>query len=224
MRKIIIICTIIVTLAVPIFIVSFAQNISVRTEEVYSFYFNDTRVVNKLHTSYSSNEVARMVANYLNSFSNESFQIWEDNGYDLEAVFTEEESHNMGQLKKALAYSSLTCVVSLAVICGIYLFFFLSERKILIRRTYLISIPFTIAGIVFGAITALNQDWQYRMAENLNFIELGEESLLGVVFGSDLMVMVGKLFLAVSIILFAACSFVAYKLSKDDKVFSQRRR
>ena len=102
-------------------IIAFAQNITLRTSAAYTFYFNDTYVVESVSTEYVNSEMSDMIAKFFNSWNPEEFQIYEDTGYDIEGIFDEKDSHNMLAIKRALDISFIIGLVSLIITISIYI-------------------------------------------------------------------------------------------------------
>ena len=73
------------------------------------FYFNDSGAVDRIYTGLSNSEMADGIADFMNSWRPQEFQIYEDTGYDLPGIFTEEESDSMMLVKKWLDISLALC-------------------------------------------------------------------------------------------------------------------
>ena len=116
-------CSLVVILTMTICIVTFAQNITLRTTAAYTFYFNDTYVVSNVSSEYVNSEMSDMIVKFFNSWNPKEFQIYEDTGYDIEGIFDEKDSHNMLTIKYALDISLLFGIVSLIITIAIYRYF-----------------------------------------------------------------------------------------------------
>ena len=92
-------CSILVIFTTALFVTTAAQNLILRTSDVYLFYFNDSGAVNRVYTSLSNSEMADGIADFMNSWRPKEFQVYEDTGYDLQGIFTEAESDNMMLIK-----------------------------------------------------------------------------------------------------------------------------
>ena len=89
----------ILLITVPVLIVSLSLAAPFRMPDVYNFYFNDSQVTNLLYTEYTNSEIADVIADFMGSFNPEEFQIYEDTGYDMQGIFSDEDSSNMLNLK-----------------------------------------------------------------------------------------------------------------------------
>ena len=117
------ICSIIVIFTAALFILSFSQNLLFRSADVYNFYFNDSRAVDRVYTNLTSREMAEEIAGFMNSWRPEKFEVLEDTGYDMESVFTEEEGVNMMAAKRLMDISCVVCIVSMIATVAIYVHF-----------------------------------------------------------------------------------------------------
>lgn len=150
-------CSVLVIFTAAIFVVTLAQNIVFRTADIYLFYFNDSRAVDQIYTTLDNSEMADEIAAFMNSWNPEEFQVYEDTGYDLQGIFTEDESKNMLIVKKWLDCSAAIMVVSLILTAAIYTYFLKNDYKKALRDRYKISIGLIPAAIVVtAALTITN--------------------------------------------------------------------
>lgn len=219
MRKYNILLSIVIIFTVTIFSLTVAVNIVYRSSYVYSFYFNDTRVVEKLYTSRSANEMADEISGYLNSFTDEPFYVVEDTGYDLENIFTEDEGLNMQKIKKALDKSLLYCIISFAISCYIYLHFLKDSKKKVLRDRYYISLGIGVATFIFEIAFILSTNGKAKAMQWLGLIELPENNYLSLLLGNGFLEMSIKFFIAISIVVFIAVSYFVFKFTKPDRIF-----
>lgn len=115
MKALRMLCSILVVFTTAICMITAAQNLTLRTADVYLFYFNDSGAVDRIYTGLSNSEMADGIADFMNSWRPQEFQIYEDTGYDLQGIFTEEESDSMMLVKKWLDISLALCIVSLII-------------------------------------------------------------------------------------------------------------
>ena len=219
MRKYNIVLSIIIIFTITIFMLTAAVNIVYRSSSVYSFYFNDTRVVEKLYTSRSANEMADEISGYINSFTKEPFSVVEDTGYDLENIFSEDEGFNMQIIKEAMDKSLLVCIASLIISVYIYAHFLRHSKKKVLRDRYYISLGLGIVGLIFEVAFALSDFGKAKAMSWLGLIELPESNYLAILLGNDFISMSIKFLVAVSIIVFIAVSYFVFKLTKPDRIF-----
>ena len=58
MKKFNFFCSLVVAITMAVCIISFAQNITLRTSAAYTFYFNDTYVVESVSSEYVNSEMS----------------------------------------------------------------------------------------------------------------------------------------------------------------------
>ena len=115
MKALRMLCSILVVFTTAICMITAAQNLTLRAADVYLFYFNDSGAVDRIYTGLSNSEMADGIADFMNSWRPQEFQVYEDTGYDLQGIFTEEESDSMMLVKKWLDISLALCIVSLII-------------------------------------------------------------------------------------------------------------
>lgn len=214
-----IICGIVVIITVAIFLVTLTQNFVVRSGEVYSFYFNDSGVTSQLYTELTSNEIADGIADFMNSWMPEEFQIYEDTGYDMQGIFDEDDSHNMMIVKKWLDISALACVLSLIITVACYWRLIKFDEKKRLRIGYRIGLVIAVAIAVGEVIVLLSHQGRAWLAGILGFIELSEDSPLLTVLGPEFLTMAAGFVVFMTVIVYAVCSYVSYRLTRPPRIF-----
>lgn len=219
MRKLNIVLSIIIIFTITVFSLTIVPNLVFRTSSVYSFYFNDTRVVEKLYTSRTADEMADEISGYINSFSDVPFRVYEDTGYDLENIFTDDEGFNMQVMKRVLdklLYLSLACLLFSIIV---YAHFLRENKKKVLRDRYYISLVLTIAGTIFEFATIMSTTGQAKMISLLGLIELPPNNYLSILVGEAFLGTAIKFLLVASIIVIAVSTYIVMKLTKPDRIF-----
>ena len=219
MKKFNIACSIVAVFTIAIFLITVSQNLVVRSAEVYSFYFNDSGAVSKLYTDLSTNEVADGIAGFMNSWRPSEFQIYEDTGYDMQGIFTEEEGANMMQVKKWIDISAILCAVSLILTIAIYWHLIKSEDKAMLRRSFRIAMGISLvaaAGEVFALLSHQGREW---IANFIKLIPLPEDSPLLIVLGPEFLSMATGFLVLITVIVFIVCAYLNYRLTKPPRIF-----
>ena len=214
-----VVCGIVVIITVAIFLVTLTQNFVVRSGEVYSFYFNDSGVTSQLYTELTSNEIADGIADFMNSWMPEEFQIYEDTGYDMQGIFDEDDSHNMMIVKKWLDISALACVLSLIIIVLCYWRLIKFDEKKRLRIGYRIGLVIAVAIAVGEVIVLLSHQGRAWLAGILGFIELSEDSSLLTVLGPEFLTMAAGFVVFMTVIVYSVCSYISYRLTRPPRIF-----
>ena len=134
MKKFNYVCSFLVVITLSLFMITLGQNIAARTSGTYLYYFNDTRVVESLYTSHTNSQMADDIAGFINSWRPEEFQVYENTGYDLQGIFSTEDSDNMLAAKRALDISLIVCIVCLIITAAIYVYFLKNDFKLALRK------------------------------------------------------------------------------------------
>ncbi len=210
---------IVVIITVAIFLVTLTQNFVVRSGEVYSFYFNDSGVTSKLYTELTSNEIADGIADFMNSWMPEEFQVYEDTGYDMQGIFDEDDSYDMMIVKKCLDISAMACVLSLIITVLCYWRLIKYDEKKRLRIGYSIGLVAAAIIAVGEVITLLSHQGRAWMADFLGFIDLADESALLTILGPEFLTMAAGFLVMMTVIIYAVCSYVSYRLTRPPRIF-----
>jgi len=219
MKKFNIACSIVAVFTIAIFLITASQNLVVRSSEVYSFYFNDSGAVSKLYTGLSTSEVADGIAGFMNSWRPSEFQIYEDTGYDMQGIFTEDEGANMMQVKKWVDISAVLCIVSLILTAAIYWHLIKSDEKAMLRGSFRIAMGFSLAAAAGEVILLLSYQGRAWLATFMEMIPLPEDSQLLIVLGPEFLSMATGFLVLVTVIIFSVCAYLNYRLTKPPRIF-----
>lgn len=213
------ICSVIVIFTAAAFILTLSQNIVFRSPEVYSFYFNDSRAVGKIHTTLTSGEMSDEIVSFINSWRPEKFEILEDTGYDMESIFTDEESVNMMAVKRVMDMSGIILIVSLIVTVAIYVHFLRLGRKKVLSDMFKVTIALVIAGIIAEIWFMATNGGRIMVMAALNMVSLKEDSQLTILLGADFLNIATMFLVVLTIIVLAVCAYVNRILTKPPRIF-----
>ena len=213
------ICSIIVIFTAALFILSFSQNLLFRSADVYNFYFNDSRAVDRVYTNLTSREMAEEIAGFMNSWRPEKFEVLEDTGYDMESVFTEEESVNMMAAKRLMDISCVVCIVSMIATVPIYVHFLRDGKKKVLSDMFKVSIFLVLGGIIAEIWLMATNEGRSRVMELTGMIDLGEEAQIAILLGSDFLNMAAIFLVVLTIVVLAVCTYVNRVLTKPPRIF-----
>lgn len=219
MKKFNFFCSLVVVITMAVCIISFAQNITLRTSAAYTFYFNDTYVVSDVTSEYVNSEMSDMVASFFNSWRPEEFQIYEDTGYDIEGIFDEKDSHNMLAIKRALDISFIIGLVSLIITVAIYRYFLKNNYKPVLRNRYKISAVLIIAALIAEMVLLNTQKGMSIISDTLGLVKLEADSNLLTLLGGDFIGLADNFLLGITIILFLGVTYLVHVLTKPPKIF-----
>lgn len=212
-------CSVLVIFTAAIFVVTLAQNIVFRTADIYLFYFNDSRAVDQIYTTLDNSEMADEIASFMNSWNPEEFQVYEDTGYDLQGIFTEDESKNMLIVKKWLDCSAAIMIVSLILTAAIYTYFLKNDYKKALRDRYKISIGLIPAAIVVTAALTITNGGRQWIFEKMQLVELPEDSSLIHLIGADYLSMATVFYIAIGMVIFAVATWLVFRLTRPPRIF-----
>lgn len=218
-RKFNFFCSLALVLFMTLLIITLGQNIALRTSAGYTFYFNDTRVVDSLMVNYSNSEMSKEITSFMNSWRPDEFQVYDDTGYDLQDIFSDRDSDNMMAVKKAADISLIVCLISLVITASIYIYFLRNNFKLVLRKrmwvTSALSAVIVIAELILTK-TSAGTAWLM----NITGLEpLSENSALRILLGGDFISMAGTFLAAYTIIAGAALFYLTRVLTKPPRIF-----
>lgn len=219
MKRLEAVLSVITIFTISIFIVTFADTLLFRSADIYSYHFNDTRVLEEIHTTFTANEMAEEIAGYFNSKTDDIFRVQENTGYDMEDIFTKDEGKNIQKIKRFLDIEGIACMACFIITFGIYFHLIRDDKKRLLASSYKLSIPLSLASIGIRTWYLISGRSAVIGMKLLGLIELGEESALNTILGRDFIIMSGKFFAVVAILIFIAVTYVALRVTRQQRLF-----
>lgn len=219
MKKFNMACSVVAVITIALFLVTLSQNMTVRTTEVYSFYFNDSQAVSRLYTELSSTEIADGIADFMNSWRPEEFQIYEDTGYDLQGIFDEAEGYNMMCVKRCVDISTALGLAALLLTAAIYWHLIRCDEKKKLRNSFRIALVISTGVSIAEFIALRSESGRAWLAGTLKLAELEENSALMTILGPDFISMAAVFFAILAVIVLAIFTYINYRLTRPDRIF-----
>lgn len=212
-------CSVILVITVPVFVLTLSQNLTFRLPDVYLYYFNDSQVLSKIYTSLTNAEMADAIADFMNSHNPVEFQVFEPTGYDELAIFDVGDSYFMMVLKRLMDISGILCVVALILTVAIYILFLKNEEKTVLRSR------FKIWGILSAALLCLQgaaiclPGMRAMTFRFLGLRVLPEDSRLQIILNGDYWQTAGVFLSLIGVIILALLIYIHYRLTKPPRIF-----
>ena len=219
MRYLKIIGHVVLMIALPLSILLLGLNVSLRFSETYVYHFNDSQVTSGLGISTTGSELADYVCGYLNSFSKEPFQVYEENGKFLDPLFEDEESAVMLQARRILGISLLACILLLALSVLAYIWLYRNcKREERLIGGY-VAVGLSAVAALTGFFLVRSDAFCVRMYNLLIGVDLGEDSLLRHLLGTPLNHAVAIFVLAVCIAAIGISLYIHSHFTKAQRIF-----
>lgn len=219
MKKFNYVCSYLLVITLSLFMITLGQNIVARTSGTYLYYFNDTRVVDRLYTEFTNSQMADEIASFMNSWRPKEFQIYENTGYDMQGIFGNADSDNMLTAKTVMDISFIICLVCLILTVSIYVYFLKNDFKLVLRKrlkaTWIVS-ALLLACEGFVLLSDGGRRW---LAPFVGLEPLKENSLLSIILGEDFIHMAGFFVIGYTLIAVLAISYLTYVLTKPPRIF-----
>lgn len=219
MRKFNFFCSFLIVLSLSLLIITMAQSIVLRSSAVYTFYFNDTRVVGQISGSYTNSEMSDEIAEFMNSWRPDGFQVYEDTGYDMQGLFDEKDSRNMLAVKRWADISIVLFLISLIISVAIYIYFLRNDFKVVLRKRL---IPVScLTAVLLGAETfvlktKVGLSW---IASAAGLLPLSDESALQILLGGDFISLAANFLMGITIVIYLVVLYGTLVLTKPPRIF-----
>lgn len=210
-------------ITLPILIILLAFNITFRTSEVYSYYFNDSQSIDYTTLDVTSNELADSFASFLNDLFSSEVDITENSGYEDDPIFDDVEGEVLLQMKTVLT-SSFIIAFGLLII-DIIMFIILHRREedeLLFKVTKTDIIATLILSLASG-ITFATQSVSQAIYDKYINIQLPKDSVLTTLFSKGSFSQVADVcYIGIGIILLALVFYIVWTITKPEKIFNRR--
>ena len=184
MRQFNYICSIILVITLPLMIVILSSNLILRSSASYTFHFNDSQVVMEVPYSVKGNEFASEITAYFNSvFSEEPFQVYEDNGLFKDKIFEKDEQAVMKKAKDVLNIELAIGLFCLVLSVGIYAYLLKCGFYEAVRNRFKVCIGVTVALLVLQAALFSIKGFRLWLYNTLIGIQLHKDSILQLILG-----------------------------------------
>ena len=219
MRKFNFFCSVVLVITLAIFTITLAQNITLRGSATYTFYFNDTGIVDSVTDEYTNSQMSKEISRFMNSWRPEEFQVREDTGYDMQGIFDEKDSHNMLAVKKAADISLIIYLLSGIITVAIYVYFLKNGFKEVLRKRLKITVP-VIAVLLACEMIAFSTKKGLATLMTITGVEtLGKHSMLKTLLGGDFIGLAGNFLLGYTFLLCIIAVYLTLFLTKPPRIF-----
>ncbi len=219
MKKFNMMCSVAAVITTALFLITLTQNITIRSSEMYAFYFNDSQAVSYLYTDLTATEVADGIADFMGAWKPQEFQIYEDTGYDLQGLFEEDESYNMMRVKQGVDISAALCLVSLILTVAIYWNLLRCGEKKKLRYGFRVSFVTAFAASVAEVILLRTDGGIAWLGELLRMKTLPEDSALMTILGPEFLSMAAVFLAIIAAVVLGVCAYINYRLTKPERIF-----
>ena len=184
MRQFNYICSIILVITLPLMIVILSSNLILRSSATYTFHFNDSQVVMEVPYSVKGDAFASEITAYFNSiFSDEPFQVYEDNGLFKDEIFEKDEQAVMQKAKDVLNIELAVGLFCLVLSVGIYVYLLKCGFYEAVRNRFKVCIGVTAGLLVLQAVLFSIKGFRIWLYNGLIGLPLHKDSILQLILG-----------------------------------------
>ena len=206
----------------PIAIVTLSGNGTLRVSSTYGYHFNDIQASGLVDSSLSNTELAEVIAGYFNSFSDEEFQIYEQNGEFLDPVFDKQETDVMQKSKTLLKWTLIGGGVVFLVAIILYVYLLFTGEKRLLRNSGIIAVAVTVGCSIAKMILVGNTAIRAKLYAKYIGIVLNDESSLKMILGSPMERIYLVFSSLVTVAILIAFLYIHLGLTKERGMFKRK--
>ena len=214
-----IVCSVVLVFCIVTATITLGQSILLRTPDVYQFHFNDSRCVDMLYTSLTSAQMADEIADFMNSFRPEEFQVNDFTGYDELPIFDSRDSYNMLVLKKMADVSGIFCIISLILMVSIYIWFVREDEKKALRNAFRLGAAVSAAAIVVQAVVLSAKSLRSSYFRLWGMRAFAEDSRLEMILGDEFWGVFAIFITVISVIILLVMAYLNYRLTRPPRIF-----
>lgn len=211
---------VLIAIAIPIIVTTAALNISFRSPEVYSYYFNESQAIDYTTLALTSNQLADQIADFAGDFFGDEVDITENAGYQDDPVFNDEEAEVLFELRSYLTKSLIVLLIALAIGISAYIILLKKEEGDLLFSATQISIAITGLAVLVSGILLKTQKFKAAFYSKYIDIPLPKDSVLKILFTKgDYFGTVDLVYVVMSLILLVITLYISWRLTKPYKIF-----
>ena len=200
-------------------ILMLSSTLVLRLSATYVYHFNDSQAVLDIPYSVTGSEMADGISKYLTSFSDESFQVYEDNGKYQDPLFNKTEQAVMKKYRNILNIELGLGMVMMGLFIAIYVHLLNRGSTLALRNRGRLSVGiltvFIIARVILVTIKAFRA-WLYS---SMIGIGLEKDSLMIQVLGDPMYKTYALFATVVAVVLTGIFAYVNASLTKQERIF-----
>ena len=170
----------------PLAVIVLSGNGVLRASLSYSYHFNDIQASNLVDSSLNNTELAEEITGYFNSFGDEEFQIYEQNGEFMDPAFDNLEVMAMKRAKQLLKWTLIAGGIFFVMFVAVYIYLALRGEKRYLRISGIAAVIATIIALIVKWILISNDGFRENLYERFINIALNEEATLRLILGSPM--------------------------------------
>ena len=170
----------------PLAVIILSGNGVLRASLSYSYHFNDIQASNLVDSSLNNTELSEEITGYFNSFGDEEFQIYEQNGEFMDPAFDNLEVMAMKRAKQLLKWTLIAGGVFFVMFVAVYIYLALRGEKRYLRISGIAAVIVTIIALIVKWILISNDGFRENLYERFINIALNEEATLRLILGSPM--------------------------------------
>ena len=170
----------------PLAVIVLSGNGVLRASLSYSYHFNDIQASNLVDSSLNNTELAEEITGYFNSFGDEEFQIYEQNGEFMDPAFDNLEVMAMKRAKQLLKWTLIAGGIFFVMFVAVYIYLALRGEKRYLRISGIAAVVSTIIALIVKCVLISNDSFRANLYERFINIALNEEATLRLILGSPM--------------------------------------
>ena len=221
MKKINVLCAILLIICIPIITLTFSANIVVKYPAVLVYYLNDSQVMKYTDMDLTSDELANKTGSFFLGFDDNE-QITEDTGYTQDPVFTDKEMEILLEIRHVVNAMLLAGIIALVVFVAVFIYLVRAKEKDLIwkycKRGVIVAAVINAVYCVLWAIPSI-RSFFYDSLTNVILDKDSNLYLIGTKGDWSTVMIVAHAIIAVVLILLIC--YITRKITRSRRIFTR---
>lgn len=200
-------------------ILMLSSTLVLRLSATYVYHFNDSQAVLDIPYSVTGSEMADGISKYLTSFSDESFQVYEDNGKYQDPLFNKTEQAVMKKYRNILNIELGLGMVMMGLFIAIYVHLLNRGSTLALRNRGRLSVGILTVFIIARVILVTIKAFRVWLYSSMIGIGLEKDSLMIQVLGDPMYKTYALFATVVAVVLTGIFAYVNASLTKQERIF-----
>lgn len=215
--------SILLMIIIPVLIVLIGLNFSMRSQEVFSYYLNDSQALDYTTLSLSSNELSEQLSDFSWGLFSDEIDITENAGYMDDPVFDDTEAEVLFDIRDILTKSFLLMMGLLGILVILYIYFIKKEYKDQLFFTCKVASVISIVASIVTTLVIASDSIVHRLYESYIGISLGKDSILRILFTKgDFAGAIAVAQLGIGLIALGILFYITWRLTKPPRIYQRR--
>ena len=219
MHKFNLLSSILLVILIPLTIIVLTDNITLRMPDMYQYHFNDSEVLDEIDYYFPGTQMSSEIASYFSSFSNDKFQVYENNGIYQDPVFPHTDRLFMEKVKYILNFALGVGLLCLIAMVAIYIYLYKNGYKKALRNRCKVSFALTVALFILQGILISRKSIRLWIYTDIIGLKLSESTVIGVILGGQFYSTYLLFSAIIGAVLTGIMFYTSFRLTRPPRIF-----